>query len=307
MAIRTFNPTANEMQLCCIACATDTPFVQLPDEIRSIDFCPCNYVCDYEEPVFGFLEDITDTYKNDKSSFIGKKTDSTSLFEATIKNLTTGEDYLVTDNTYGVYYPAGTLPEKPLYIAFIADWGKILENLGGGLYQIEFKENVFGVDYIQDTVKYRLEHFSDIRANNTVKFQFIQNGIKENGLDYTGLNFSYEFRLKGTFGGKQVILEVDNYLTSSRTVRQIQDKIRYSYEFTSSLIDATVLNSIWEIGLNANEILVTDYNVLNSERFENVSVVSLENPDINHYKNNPLVSVTIPFEDRKQTNVKRNV
>ena len=140
-----------------------------------------------------------------------------------------------------------------------------------------------------------------------MKFQFVQNGIKENGLDYTGLNFSYEFRLKGTLGNKQVIVEVDNYLNSSRTVRQIQDKIRYSYEFTSSLTDSTVLNSIWQIGLNANNILLTDYNVLNSERFENLSVVSLDSPDISYYKNNPLVSVVIPFEDRQQTNVKRNV
>jgi hypothetical protein len=309
MAIITNNPTGNPMQLCCIACAEDIPFIQLPDVIRSIDFCPCDYVCDYEEPVFGYLPDIGDEYKNDKSSFIGKKTDASAFIEATIKQLDTGQDFLVTDNTYGTFFPAGTVPDRPLYIAFIADWGKILNTLGAGLYQIEFKETVFGEEYFQDTVKYRLENFTDIRANKTVKFEFIQNGIKENGLDYRGLNFSYQFRLKGTFGNKQVVFETDTYLTENRKVSQIQDKTKFSYEFTSGLVDATVLNSIWDIGINANTILVTDYNVLNSERFENVSVVVSDSPEISHYvgNNNPLVNCKIPFEDRVQDNVKRNV
>jgi len=307
MAIRTFNPTGNEMQLCCIACAEDTPFVRIPDVIRTIDFCICDYVCDYEEPVFGYLPDLEDDYKNDKSSFIGEKTDSSAFITATIKNLTTNTDYVVMDNTYGTYFPAGTLPDRPLYIAFIADWGKILNELGGGIYQIEFKETVFGQDYIQDTVKYRLRHFTEQEANQTVKFQFIQNGVKENGLDYTGLNFSYYFRLRGTFGNKQVIFETDTYLNAGRKVKQIQDKTKFSYEFTSQLVDATVLNSIWDVGINANEILVTDYYLFNSERFENLSVVTSDGPEITHRKMNPLVNCVIPFEDRTQDNVKRNV
>ena len=307
MAIITDNPSTEQMQLCCIACATDIPFVQLPDSITALDFCVCDYVCDYEEPVFGYLDDLTDEYRNDKSSFIGEKTDSSASILATLKNVNTGVDYIISDNTLGIYYPAGTLPDRPLYIAFIADWGKILNVLGAGLYQIEFKETVFGVDYIQDSVKYRLYPFTEVLANETVKFEFVQNGVKENGLDYTGLNFSYQFRLNGSFGNKQVIFETDTFLTGSRKVTQIQDKTRFSYEFTSSLVDATVLNSIWEIGINANDTLVTDYGLFASERFTKVSVVTSDSPEISHYKNNPLNSVKITFEDRVQNNVKRNV
>ena len=116
MAIITQNTVVDEMQLCCVACAEDTPFVQLPNIIRQIEFCVCKYVCDYEEPVFGYLEDLEDTYRNDMSSFIGKKTDDSAFIQATIRNVDTGEEFLVTDNTYGTFYPAGTLPDRPLYL-----------------------------------------------------------------------------------------------------------------------------------------------------------------------------------------------
>lgn len=307
MAIITNNPNVEQMQLCCIACSNNIPFVKLPNVIRNINFCVCDYVCDYEEPVFGYLEDLSDEYKNDKSSFIGEKTDSSASILATIKKIDTGEDFIITNNDYGIFYPAGTLPDRPLYIAFIADWGKILNLLGAGLYKIEFKETVFGVDYFQDTVMYRLYPFTEEKANKTVKFEFIQNGLKENGLDYTGLNFSYQFRIRGTFGNKQVIFETDTYLNSRREVKQIQDKTRFSYQFNSRFVDATVLNSIWDIGLNANKILITDYSLIVPERFENVSVVASDSPEITYFNNNTFVTVNIPFEDKVQDNVKRNV
>lgn len=309
MAIITENTNNTPMNQSVLADSQESPFVVLPVSGPSIDFCTCDYECEYYNLVFA--DALTDDeFKNDKTSFlIGLTSDSSTLEIRLIGE--NGTDVLISDNTFGDYLAKGTIDntENQLnYVGFIADWKKIFDAFGTSIYYFTFKENVFGKDYENESVKYQLAVYSDERAFKTLRLKFIQNGIIENGLDYTGLNWNTEVRIEGSLKFIAPTLTLDNYQNSNRKFLQIQDKTVRNYEIETGLIPSSIGNLFTKDGVLANDILITNYDWFAYEKYVDFNILITEISDFKgNYKLNSLASFIFTAEERTQDNVKRNV
>ena len=307
MAIITDITNDNEMTQAILAISQEAPVVNLPKVGVQTEFCICDYVCEYVNNVFASLVDSAD-YKNDKSSFLKGLTADSSILEITL--IGPNDETIITDDTFGEYFAKGSFTNtdnQVNYVGFIADWNKILSIKGTGEYYFKFKETTFGEDYETQSLKYALYPYNEIQANKTLRFKFIQNGIIENGLDYRGLNWEVQIRIKAKLKYLGFTLESDNYLTSQRIIRQIQDKKIRNFEIETYFIPSEVGNII-ETGVLANNILVSNYDFFAYEPFEDLSMVITENSDFKgNYNTSNLASFIFAANERTQDTIKRNV
>ncbi len=307
MAIITEICTGASMLQLVLADSQEAKNVSLPSQGSEIDFCLCDYECEYTNQVFASVED--DNYKNDKSNFLISLTDDTSVLE--IRLVGNGNDILINDNTYGGYFAKGSFDntENQInYVGFIADWKKIFDLLGAGQYYFTFKETVFNQDFETESVKYQLQIFSDVLANKSVRFNFVQNGVIEGGLDYTGLNWDTEIRIKAKVRYQAPILTVDNFQNSNRKITQIQDKTIENFEIETGLIPSKIGDLFVKTGVVSNQIYFTDYNLFAYKKYQEFNVVITEISDFKgNYNLNSTGSFTFIAEERIQNNVKRNV
>ena len=179
MAIITQNINNNQMSHAVFAFSQDTPIVTLPEVGPQIDFCTCDYECEYENDVFADLTSSED-FRNDKSSFlIGLSADNSTLDIVLVDS--SGNETIINDNTFGEYFAKGTFTgeNQVNYVGFIADWKKILTGLGAGKYYFKFTETTFGEEFVTESVKYRLYPYNENIVINTIRFRFIQNGLIE--------------------------------------------------------------------------------------------------------------------------------
>jgi hypothetical protein len=308
MAIITENTNSNPMQQTISADGFVTETITFPKEVPQVNFCPCDYECDYVNNVFADPLNTTE-YRNDKSSFLIALSSSSATLEINI--LKNGVPFLVNDDSYGQYFPKGTFnntDNQINYVGFVADWLKIYNTLGFGEYVFQFKESVFNREFITESFKFKLSLFNEIQANKTLKFKFIQNGIIEDGLDYTGLNWSTELRVKAKLKYLAPTLTVDNYQTSQRVVSQIQDKTIKNFEVETELIPSVVGDLFTESGVIANDVLITNYDFFAYKSFTDLNVIFTEISDFKgNYRTNSKASFIFTLEERKQDTVKRNV
>jgi hypothetical protein len=306
--IVTENINSNAMILMCIADSQDVEMIDIQEVTTAIDFCLCDYQCDYINTVFASQDDSNE-YKNDKSNFLIGLNANQSILE--IRLIGNGFDILISDNTFGTYYAKGSInntQEQLNYVGFVCDWRKVQSLLQNGIYYFSFKETIAGREFITESVKYRLLPFSDKFADNTVKLKFIQNGKILNGLDYTGLNWVTELRVKGNVKYVEPTLTLDNYKTSTRTVTQIQDSVVENFEIETDMIPVSLGDLITKNGLLANSCLVTDYNLFAYKKLVNLDVLLTEVSTVKtNYSLNNLCSFSIKCEERNQNRVKRNI
>ena len=308
MAIITENTNSSPMFQTVLADSQESPFVVLPKTTSAIDFCVCDYECEYFNYVFAD-QSSTDDFKNDKSSFLVGLSTVSAVLE--IRLIGNGQDIVISDNIFGTYYPKGTFTntENQLnYVGFVADWKKIYDAFGGGVYYFEFKETVFNRDFITQSVKYVLSSYSEQKAFKTLRLRFEQNGLIEDGLDYTNLNWITEVRIEGSLRYNAPTLTLDNYQNTNRSIKQIQDKTVKNFEIETSLIPSKIGNLFTLDGVLSNNILITNYDWFAYEKYIDFPIIITEITDFKgNYRLNSLASFIFKAEERTQANVKRNV
>ena len=310
MAIITEVCTGASMLQLVLADSQEAKNVVIPQQGAIVDFCICNYECEYINQVFA--SDSIDQYKNDKSSFLISLTDGTSISE--IRLIGNGNDILINNDDYGQYFAKGSFTNtinQVNYVGFIADWKKIFDNLGAGQYYFTFKETVFNQDFETESVKYQLYPFSDELAHKTVKFNLVQNGVVEGGLDYTGLRWDTEVRIEGKFNYKAPILTIDNFPTSGRVKTQIQDKTIENFpNYETGLIPSKIGDLfVKKWGQCQIKLYLTDYNLFAYKKYEDFNIIITEIPDFKgNFNLNSTGSFTFALQKKRvQNNVKRNV
>lgn len=217
------------------------------------------------------------------------------------------------DSTYGINFPLGFLPITDFtffqtrYIGYQIDWKKVLTINGPGVYQIKTKKTPsVGEIEEQFSCLYEVCQFTEDRANGTVRIEVTQNGkIISEGLNYLGTNWKQQYRLPGFFGHIQRRLEQNEYLDKNRTTTQIQDTLIHEFTLTPELLPAC-LRPILDQILLANEILISDYNLENTDDLKNISV-RLRSIDSEYFGKSPKVADEIKFEERQKDRIKRNV
>tara|TARA_R110002167_G_scaffold302875_1_gene507183 strand:+ start:163 stop:1107 length:945 start_codon:yes stop_codon:yes gene_type:complete len=267
-------------------------------------------------PVFGDL--TSDVLKNnDFTSFISLQRPFTSvsfkLLDQNCNVLTT-----LNDSTYGTYFPSGTFSTSSgfsffqnLYLGYKLEWKKVLNVYGPGGYKIKkiTRSNTIPASFEQIeecSCFFDLSQYTDESANETVRIETTQNGNTISpGLEYLGTNWKQQIRIPGFFGNKQRRLEQDNYLDRNRNTTQIQDSIVHEFTLEPYFWPHCLRDEIDSI-LLANEILISDYNIDNTDNLKNISVIPTS-IDTEYFGKSRKAADEIKFEERRKNRVKRNV
>lgn len=266
--------------------------------------------CDRNLDVYASLTDNSER-ANDKTSFLFRVMTANDTFTMKLykNNL---EIAILDNNNFGTFYNLGTLDsglvsDQALYFGYLINWQQVLNLHGVGEYYIETELTLFGAPITITSEKYKLYIYSEEAADGSVRIVTRQNGnIESNPFNYTGMNWYQQIRIKGQLWNKQSEYITDTYFTSNRTITQIQDSIEHTYDLQIEFVQASVSKFIIENNLLANEILISDYNVANTELYNNLRLAVKDITDTTelYYYNGR--SHVIQFTDRVQNIRKRN-
>lgn len=265
--------------------------------------------CERNSYVYADTQD-SDSRRNDKTSFLFKlfsanDTIDIKLFKDDV------EIGFLNNNTYGTFYPMGSLsngvPEQDFYVGYLIDWVNVLTAHGTGQYSIKATYTQFGSPVEFESVKYKLYNFDEYQADGSVRLVSYQNGnIESDEFNFTGMNWYQQIRFNGILWNKQSEFIEDSYFSSNRTITQIQDSIKNTYTLQIEFVQDSVSKYIIENNLLANEILVTDYNLTNTTNYTDIplAVSEISNTTELYYYNGR--SHEILMTDRIQNIRKRN-
>jgi len=287
------------MPLAIMSCRVCSDVLRFPKEVLQITSTSCGECC-YDEKVLALPGG--EAYQNDFSSFIARKLIGVDTIQ--FRLLKDGfEVAVLNDDTYGEYFASFT--EQPLYSGFVVSWEKVLNLLGPGCYSVQTVTNILTVEKTETSHNYRLYPFSDAIADGTVRIETYMNGcVESSDFDFTGLNWYQSSRIEGFFGLVEPEFETDNYQDSTRRKRQIQDSINRTYTLETNDLPSIISNRLVYESLLSNEILVTDYNQLNFERYVQVPVYPSEISKSNKVDQKELLE--IKFTDKVPNILKRN-
>jgi hypothetical protein len=293
-----------------IACTQDSPNISIPTSPPSIDFCYCTFECEYNEKVFA--SPGNEDYKNDKSSLIYELVDSGGTIE--IKLFKNGVHITtIVDNTLGTYTPVGgftstSLTDHSLKSGFICEWELVYNTYGVGQYHFETVVTNFTRDITNTTQKYNLAVFTVSRADKSTVLKSVQNGYIQGGLDYTGLNWQYQFRIPGKLLYTSPDFEKTTYLNSAREEQQIQAQIIRNFELSCDFIPSILSDGIIDDYILGNELLITDFNIWNASKLTYIekSLVPTGIEETEYYDRSQNGNFIFSFQERKQNKLKRN-
>jgi len=303
MAIFSQQTNSNPMVQTEMSINLSTGSIATPGVTPAVDFCFCDFSCEYVATVFAGNTD----YETDLSDFLVEIPDTlTGSFSVKLLNVFTGVETPLLTNDYGTLFNLGDFPTQPLKGGYLIDWGKVRDVIGYGSYRVIVEQNFFGQQILTETNVYRLIPYSARSANRTVKIEMVKNGFIEGGIDYRGMNWLSSARIPGKFGFKTPRLERDSYENTSRQVVQIQDKVINQYRLETDMLPSNIFDSILEDGFMANQIFITDYGAISYNDLRKVEVVPTNYTETNTYANNRHGRFVIEFDEKTQNKIKRN-
>jgi hypothetical protein len=304
MAILTTLPNDRAMLFGGFACGTQASLIVIPQPKVEIDYCSCEFACDYIESAL--YSSVDKTVRNsDTTSILLELSTASSSFELKLINKSTSVETILNDDTYGQYFGQGDL-QQPLKVGMIIDWELVGTGIGNATYQIEISVTNFGDTVTELSHLYRCAPYSDLVADGTVKIVTTNEGIIDGGVDYDGMSWNRSVRFEGKFGLPSFSLETTDYEDNSRNWNQNQDKISITYSLSTDILPSSVSNQLVLNDSLANQILIYDYNLANTEVFNGVEVrpVSIEEPE--YFEQNPNGAYSFTFKPVGNKPVKRN-
>jgi hypothetical protein len=283
--------------------------------------------CCFELPV---LADAVgdDVYRNDKHSIIGKYDINffglVSIFIQKNVNGTWEDKAEITDNSYGISYPygfAGNSDFSLVYVGFEADWQSILNGFGEGSYRFRFKEIDFSLNETETIYPFEfcLKTYTKERADKSVRFETYTKGITgdvdsdKDIWDYTipagisgGDGWFNQWRLPSSFFGynkSSYDREFIRYANGQEV--WLQDEQIESYTWNSGHYPAILHDYIKTNILQADTILVTDYNSNNPNVIKDKAVNAASNYEPNWQYNNKKAFVDVDFVQKYQNRRKK--
>ena len=271
------------------------------------EFNLCDFECCYQELSFAYPSDPSDKRRNDLTELLTtKKEDGSTVVFKLIRE--DGTEIILNDDTYGTYYPEGSFSSQPLKVGFVIDWLKVFNALGGGLYRPQIVQTDFAVESVFNRWEHKLQIYSDLSANETVKIHTVHEGIVKNREDYEGIRWERWIRIPAVFGNKEIVTELNNYETTGNKILPIRDRLRYTYTLSTELLISEIANRFFEDLFQANEFYVTNYNVFGNEIFNEKRVYNMpEETSPEYYVRNTKASYTFQFLDYDQSNIKYNI
>ncbi len=304
MAILTTQGDPTPMTFTEMSCNLSTGSASLPQEIPNIDFCFCDYECDFIEEVFAQVG--ATSYENDISSFLFDVPDTaTGSFDLVLIQ-SDGTQINLTDNTYGIYYGLGTLSQSTKG-GYRVEWEKVADLLGFGSYTFRLSETNYNNTVSTTSHCYKLLPYDPVLCDRTVKIQTVHNGCILGGFDYTGLDWLKSVRIPADFGDKTPRLETDNYINTQYKKKQIRDEVINEYTLSTERLPSYILNPLINDQLLANEVFITTYNLFSFEDLRDLEVYFTEVSEVNYAGNtSKKATYSMKFEEKTQNIIKRN-
>ena len=297
--------TGTQMALRGWSCTTPSKVIKLPSIEDQIDFCLCDFQCDYKEFAFVYPLNEEDVYRNDYRSFLLNLLDVSSTYSFVLVSSSGLETPLI-DNTYGELFDKGFNPSQPLKVGYRIDWLKVFTNLGGGLYSVKISQTDFGNTVETETHKFDVKQFSELLSNNTVKIETNQKGVVLNGEDYEGMTWNNMVRIRGKFGNEKPQYE-ENKLQDSNYIDYQVQKLKFNqYTLNTELIPSSIGDNLVDTDLMTDEILISNYDVFAYKQYRQLPVyfdTEIDNSD--DYSRTSFKRFTVTFKDIT-TKVKRN-
>jgi hypothetical protein len=286
-------------------CSTPAKVITIPTEADVVDFCTCNFICDYEEDAYTFLTDPTDEYKNDYRSVLITLRDASSSYEFFLVNSSDVEIPLI-DNTYGELFDLGFNTKQPLKAGYRIDWVKVFELLGVGKYKIRVKQTDFSNTITVDSHTFNVREFNELQSNHTVKLEYVQTGQVLNGENYSGMEWRNMVRIKGTFKGEAPQYEQDRVQDANYKDIDIQVEKFNQYSLSTELLPDFIGDLITDGVALTDVIYISTNDIFNYKQYRKLEVTftgDLE-PGEDYSRNNRKPFV-VTFKDAK-SKLKRN-
>ena len=229
-----------------------------------------------------------------------------------LKNVDTGTQVTILDNTYGSYFAFNSLAQKDLS-AVIIEWRLVLLNFvvpgqtnGVGNYQINKVIQTAGQTVNIEGIVFKLKEFTAQAADRTMRITTIQNGdIAHLGVSFKGVQFPSSLRVPGFFGMRDPKFIQDNVVYRDYQSRQISMRQNNEYQFKTEQVKDCVFREIMDFMLLANEIYVSDYNLENHSVYKNVAVELQENEGTEYLFKRSMI-MNLVFNDRVKNRFKSN-
>lgn len=290
-------------------------------------------MCPFNIDVFADLED-SDDLKNDKSAFYQYAFADVSAIKFTLQKAVDNctdewtDQVDITDSSYGLFFEYGKKNDfsgddyeddyGKKYTGVFLSWNAILDEFGVGRYRMKITKTptIAGADVIEyDQRTFCLKEYNCNLTNRTVRIDILNEGVRGTLFDITAYidymdGWRDQLRLKGVFTykgssyNKEYVQYGDGNFNMYRpTINEQQAKFTLSIKPVPGWMDWILSTDI----LQADEMLVTDYNANNRHTFVKVPVMN--DGDIspaNNQLTNPLSSVEISLAYGQNNLRKRN-
>lgn len=276
--------------------------------------------CCFSLPALADSVNPDDGYRNDKHSVINKYDKNLFTFVIITLQKYEGSGYVdkvdLLDNTYGTTYNYGTFIDSDntlKYVAYIIDWLKVLNapGFGEGTYRFKFKETDAFANNTESFYPFEfcLKNYTEDRANFTTRFEWYTKGYRgdfENDTDVWdfvqvasdvgGDGWFNQMRLpRSFFGYNRSSYERDYIRYSNGQQVYLQDEQIEAYTWNSGQYPADLHSFIKNDVLQADRILVTDYNKNNPNIIKDKAIKPDSNYEPEWQYNNLKAFVNLDF------------
>lgn len=272
----------------------DNPITESTEVVtdKLIDCCS-----DYVWRVFGNVGDTDDELKNDRNTFIWNfdfDVIDTNTPEITLwKNGQLIDD--LDDNSFGILYPYNFFKnvDNRSFVGYEVNWGRVFNTYSSGVYHVQLEiETIFGQTIIQKSDSFCVKQYSEDLADKTVRIEYYLNGIIGNSnfdeltTNYGELNLYNSHRFDGYFSFEKSRYEKDYIRYENGLDEKVTDEQFPEYVLDLKPIPAFKHNILRTDILQADKILVTDYNTRNFDKYyqKSVQVISEYAPNILYLK-----------------------
>lgn len=268
---------------------------------------------------------VTDELKNDTHSLL-EKYDSNfySFVSIIIQKLEVGvwvdKEEMFSDSL-GTYQFFGFAKDGDNnLVGYDFEWQKVLTTYGDGNYRFRFKEIDFQSNETETIYPFEfcLKEYTNNRANNSTVFTWYLTGllgdysVDEEVNDYRQVvsvvgsqGWKNSLRLDGIFGYNKSEYEKSTVRYSTGQEKWLGDKQIESYVWYSAYLDASVHSFIKTNMLQADNILVTDFNKNNPNTITEKAVNVNSSYEPNWQVNKLDAKVVVEFVQEYQNRIKK--
>jgi len=222
--------------------------------------------------------------KNDKTSFLWVLSPLVSASVMTLQKADANGDFqdveTLDNNDFGTLYDLSfnTDEDSRKYIGYLLNMRDVIIAHDGGLYRV--KNSITTILGNKDLYsnEFCLVEYSPALINGTVRIETYTNGIRgaagsqTDYIDFNSINWYNQIRLKGMFGFTTSEYTREDVEYRNGQKQWVVDEQKEKYILKLKPVDQATRNFLKTDVLQADEIIITDYNSLNPDEFIGIYV-----------------------------------